>query len=149
MKRALVAIAAMAMTVACSAAYSSQPRQSQDTLHLQVAKIENVLIKAFQNDDPETLRNATCNLRRLRHLVPGYDWSKCIIPLMHVLNAEEHDATARVIAAGILHELQTERGDFAISRNAQFSDDLRVRRYCAILARARCAERQKVLAVSR
>lgn len=140
---------AIAMTVACSAAYSSQPRQSQDTLHLQVAKIEKVLIKAFQSDDPEALRNATCNLRRLRHLVPGYDWDKCIIPLMHVLNAEEHDATARVIAAGILHELRTERGDFAISRNAQFSDDLRVKRYCAILSNARIVERQKMSTASR
>jgi hypothetical protein len=114
-----------------------------------VAKIEKVLIKALQSDDPEVLRNVTCNLRRLRQLVPHYDWDKCIIPLMHVLNAEEHDAVARVIAAGILHELQTERGDFAISRNAQFSDDLRVRRYCSILARVRFIEKQKMLAVAR
>lgn len=147
MKQALAVCAAVALFY--GAACATQPRQSRDTLHLQVAKIEKVIIKAFQSDDPEALRNATCNLRRLRQLVPDYDWDKCIIPLMHVLNAEEHDATARVIAAGILHELQTERGDFAISRNAQFSDDIRVKRYCAILVKARLFEKQKTLAISR
>lgn len=147
MKQALAVSVAVALFYA--AACATQPRQSRDTLHLQVAKIEKVIIKAFQSDDPEALRNATCNLRRLRQLVPDYDWDKCIIPLMHVLNAEEHDATARVIAAGILHELRTERGDFAISRNAQFSDDIRVKRYCAILVKTRLLEKQKTLAISR
>ena len=147
MKKTLAVLAAVAFLH--GAACATQPRQSKDTLHLQVAKIEKVLIKAFQSDDPEALRNATCNLRRLRQLVPTYDWEKCIIPLMHVLNAEEHDATARVIAAGILHELGSERGDFAISRNAQFSDDTRVKRYCSILAKARSLEKYRTLAVSR
>jgi hypothetical protein len=147
MKRALAVFAAIAIVVGTS--YGSKPRQSDDTLHMRVATIEKVIIKAFQSDDPEALKNAACNLRRLKHLVPTYDWDKCIIPLMHVLNAEEHDATARVIAAGILHELQTERGDFAISRNAQFSDDIRVKRYCAILAKARLLEKHRMLTASR
>jgi len=147
MKRALAVAAAIALVA--STACSFPPRQSRDTLYLQIAKIEKILIKGFQSDDPEVLRNATCTLRRLKQFAPGYDWDDCIIPLMHVLNAEEHDPTARVIAAGILHELQTERGDFAISRNAQFSDEMRVKRYCAVLAKVRSLEKQKVFAISR
>jgi len=147
MKRALAVAAAIALVA--STACSFPPRQSRDTLYLQIGKIEKILIKGFQSNDPEVLRNTTCTVRRLRQLTPEYDWDKCIIPLMHVLNAEEHDATARVIAAETLHELHTERGDFAISRNAQFSDDLRVKRYCAILANVRALEKHRVYAVSR
>jgi hypothetical protein len=146
MKRALAVTAAIAIIAGVACSFPAP--QSRDTLHLQIAKIEKILIKGFQSNDPEVLRNTTCTVRRLRQLAPEYGWDKCIIPLMHVLNAEEHDATARVIAAGILHELQTERGDFAISRNAQFSDDARVKRYCAILAKVRALEKQKVYAVS-
>jgi hypothetical protein len=48
------------------------------------------------------------------------------------------------IAAMTLHELRSSRGDFAISRNAQFTDNPRVKRYCVILARTRLLEQGKV-----
>ena len=147
MKRTLALFAAMAFV--SGAVLASPAEQEKDTLHIQIARIEKILIKGFQSDDPQALRNSTCTLRRLMQLAPNYDWTDCIIPLMHVLNAEEHDPTARVIAAGLLHVLGTERGDFAISRNAQFSDDLRVRRYCSILAKARSVEKHKTMAMSR
>jgi hypothetical protein len=138
-----------AMIYASGVVIASPTEQAEDTLHIQIAKIEKILIKGFESNDPEALRSSTCTLRRLMQLAPNYDWTDCIIPLMHVLNTEEHDPAARVMAAGILHELGTERGDFAISRNAQYSDDLRVRRYCSILAKARSLEKSRMLAISR
>jgi hypothetical protein len=62
---------------------------------------------------------------------------------MQVLNKETNDPAARVLAAMVLHELRSERGDFAISRNAQFTDDARVKRYCMILSRVRLLEKSK------
>jgi hypothetical protein len=48
---------------------------------------------------------------------------------MHILNGEDHTASARILAALTLHELHSARGDFAIARNAIFTDDARVKRY--------------------
>jgi hypothetical protein len=101
---------------------------------------ERDLLKGLNSDDPAELTSTTRDLQRLSRSSPDYACDKFIIPLLHVLNDERHATCARVIAAGIFYEMRTQRGDFAIERNALFADDARVKRYCMMLARNRSME---------
>ena len=104
-----------------------------------ITVIKDVLIQGLWSDDPIQLRGATFAVRRLMLRVPGYDWDQFIIPLMHVVNDDRHDTDARIMAAVILFDLKSERGDFLIARKAIFADDARLKRCCDRLTRARSA----------
>jgi hypothetical protein len=106
-------------------------------------RIEKNLINAFESDVPGLQSSAALTLRQLREVAPHYDWDRSIVPLMHIVNREEHDACARIAAAMVLHELRSSRGDWAIERTAQFADNPRVKRYCTILHKSRILERSE------
>jgi hypothetical protein len=110
---------------------------------VQVAKLEKVIVRSLESKSPSQQVEAALMLHRVKLLAPTHEWDRCIIPLMRILNCENNESSARVLAALVLHELRSERGDFAIARNAQFTDDARVKRYCTILHRTRLIERTK------
>jgi hypothetical protein len=106
--------------------------------------VEKSIAKGLESKESAQQIDAAMMLHRMRELAPGHEWDRCIIPLMRILNGENNHPSARLLAAMLLHELRTERGDFAISRNAQFTDDARVKRYCTILSRMRLVEKAKM-----
>ena len=128
----------------CTTLSAAQPIDQPNFSQAQVDRIERLIAKGLESPDISEQVDATMKLHRMWGLVPGHDWGRCIIPLMHILNGEDNQPPARLLAAMVLHELRSERGDFAISRNALFTDDARVKRYCTILARTRLVEKTKL-----
>jgi hypothetical protein len=107
----------------------------------QLDRIEQSLMVALESDSPNLQASAALTLMQMHAIVPSYDWSRTIIPLMHIVNCEEYEAPVRIAAARALHELRSSRGDFSITRNAQFASNPNVRRWCSMLATARRLER--------
>ena len=142
MKRLIVILAAGSM--ACTTLCAQQPIEGSFYSQTQVDRIEMSIAKGLESNEPSKQFDAAMMLHRMRGLAPAHDWDRCVIPLMHILNGEDNQPSARVLAAMVLHELRTERGDFAISRNALFTDEARVRRYCTILTRTRLIEKAKL-----
>ena len=142
MKRLLLILAAG--TIACGTLFAVQTVERHLFSQEQIERIEKNIVKTLESDIPDLQINGALTLHRFREVAPEYGWNRCIIPLMHILNGEENDPSARLIAAMALHELRSSRGDFAISRNAQFTDNLRVKRYCVILTRTRLVEQGKL-----
>ena len=138
MKRFLIVLA-----IGCLAANSlnaTEPKHSQSFTQARISVIEQELIAALESDIPGLQISAARTMRQLRECAPWYEWDASIIPLMHIVNREEHDAKARVSAAVALHELRSSRGDYAIQRMGQFASDSKVRRACFMLCRARQTE---------
>jgi hypothetical protein len=142
MKRLIIML--VAGTTACTTLFALQPIERTLYSQAQVDQIEKCIVKGLKSNETTQQVDAAMTLHRVREVVPAHDWDRCIIPLMDILNGEDHQPSARLLAAMVLHELHTERGDFAISRNALFTDDARVKRYCTILTRTRLVERTKL-----
>jgi len=142
MKRLIILLAAG--TLACPSLFALQLIQESLLSASQVDQAERSIVKGLESSEPARQVEAVMTLHRVRGLAPTHGWDRCIIPLMHILNGETNEPATRLLAALVLHELRTERGDFAIARSAQFTDNVRVRRYCAILTRTRLIERSKL-----
>jgi hypothetical protein len=108
-----------------------------------VERIEKDLIRALESNSPGLQTSAATTLIQMRKLVPNYAWSQSIIPLMRIVNGENYEADARIAAALALYELRTDRGDYSIVRNARFTSNARVKRYCTMLAVNRQFENAK------
>jgi hypothetical protein len=130
MKRLFIILAAG--TMACTTLFALQPVERTLFSQAQLDRIEKGIARGLENKEAAQQIDAAMLLHRVLGQVPAHEWDRCIIPLMHILNGENNDASARLLAAMVLHELRSERGDFAISRNALFTDDQRVKRYCTI-----------------
>jgi hypothetical protein len=128
---------------ACTTLFALQPIERNSLSPAQVDQLEKSIARSLESNSPTQQIEAAMLLHRAQALAPTYEWDRCIIPLMRILNRESNEASARLLAALLLHELRSERGDFAISRNALFTDDPRVKRYCTILARTRLLEKTK------
>lgn len=142
MKRFIVA--ALGGIFTCSALFAFQPIEGAPLSIAQIKHLETTIARSLESGSPQQQVEAAMLLQRMKARAPGHEWGRCIIPLMHILNGEQNEAPARLLAAMLLHELRSERGDFAISRNAQFTDDARVKRYCEILTRTRLIEKAKL-----
>jgi len=142
MKR-LILILALG-TIACGTLFAFQTGEQQLFSQAQIERLEKSIARSLESDIPDLQINGALTLHRFREIAPEYGWDRCIIPLMRILNGEENNPSARLIAAMALHELGSSRGDFAISRNAQFTDNPRVKRYCVILTRTRLVEQGKL-----
>lgn len=142
MKRLILILAVG--TIAFGTLFAFQTGERHLFSQAQIERIEKSIVKSLECDIPDLQINAALTLHRFREVAPEYDWERCIIPLMRILNGEENNPPMRLIAAMALHELRSSRGDFTISRNAQFTDNPRVKRYCAILARTRLLEQGKL-----
>jgi hypothetical protein len=140
MKRLLAGI------VLCAAAYGvvvAGDTVTQRALSsAKMVQIEQNLINAFESGIPGLQTSAAITMIQVQKEVPGYRWSNSIIPLMRVVNGEDNDANARTMAALALSQLRSDCGDYSIVRNARFTSNPRVRRYCTLLAANRLAEKE-------
>ena len=112
----------------------------------QLDRIEKSLISAMESNRPNLQASAAYTLLKLKTLVPGYSFSESIIPLMRIVKDESHEVGARVAAGLALHELRSERGDFAISREAKFTEVRLLNHLYSWLAYARFQERKNASA---
>ena len=134
----------VAGTTVCTTLFALQPIERTLYSQAQVDQIEKCIVNGLQSTETTQQVDAAMMLHRVREVAPAHDWDRCIIPLMHILNDEDNQPPVRLLAAMVLHELRTKRGDFAISRNALFTDNERVKRYCTLLTRARLIESTKL-----
>lgn len=142
MKRLIIIL--VAGITACTSLFAFQPIGRTLYSQAQVDQIEKCILNGLQSSETTRQADAAMMLHSVREVIPAHDWDRCIIPLMHILNGEDNKPPVRLLAALVLHELRTERGDFAISRNALFTDDSRVKRYCTLLTQARLIENTKL-----
>ncbi len=112
----------------------------------QLDRIEKSLISAMESNRPNLQASAAYTLLKLKALVPGYSFSESIIPLMRIVKDESHEVGARVAAGLALHTLRSERGDFAISREAKFTEVKLLNHLYSWLAYARFQERKNASA---
>ena len=107
----------------------------------QLSRIEDNLLWCLASDSPGARAGAAHVLRRLKQAAPEYSFRRSVIPLMRILRDNECDELSRLAAVMALHELRTDRGDYAIKAAARFSEKGRFKRLCEHLVLVRSAER--------
>jgi hypothetical protein len=133
MKRSLLSIVLVAGI--CGIALAEPPSPSSANLtQAQLRLIEKNLVVGLESGIPSLQASAALVLHQVKSLAPDYDFSLCIIPLMHIVRTSGYDVEARLASAVALHALKSERGDFAIARIARFEDNARVRRVFTAMA---------------
>jgi hypothetical protein len=137
----LLSLTVVARAQSDSAAVKSggEMKWSEDKL----AQIEENLVRDLESSSVGICIGGAQTARELKSHVPEYDFSRIIIPLMRIVKDENADRAARVLAALALNDLESERGDFAISREGEMSKDEVFKSFCANLARTRMAEKKK------
>lgn len=78
--------------------------------------------------------SAAQTVRELKQLLPGEEFSSLVIPLMRIVRNEDASVASRIVAALALHDLQSERGDYAIKQVARFTGNERVKHVCSWLS---------------
>jgi hypothetical protein len=87
--------------------YSNDPRFTDEKLKA----IEQSLQFALENGNRGVKESAAQVVRDVKALVPRYEFSKLIIPLLRIVKDENTQPASRIVAALALHDLG---GDFAI-----------------------------------
>ncbi len=106
--------------------------------------IEKNLILALNYPSSDVQASASQTLRQAKFYNPEYSFSSSIIPLMAIVKSESASTVARICAALALHDLKSERGDFAISQMARFTDDAKVKNICFWLTYERQKEKMNI-----
>ncbi len=133
----LLAVALVNMSTAWSMDNSARaPRFTRAT----VDQTEESLVMALQSNSLGLQTSAAQTIRDLKSLFPERSFSRFIIPLMRIVKDQDAEACSRVVAALALHELHSARGDFAIQREARFTDCPKMRHICSWLAYNRYLE---------
>lgn len=102
------------------------PRFTEDKLN----RIEKNLVIALKSSIPTLQASAALVLKQVKSNSRNYEFSSAIIPLMSMLKNERHETNVRIAAALALQDLRSTRGDFAIKRTAQFTDNERLKHLC-------------------
>ena len=108
-----------------------------------IALIEDNLFKDLESGNVGVVIGGTQTVREMKKAVPNHDFSKLIIPLMRIVKDEDADRAERILAALALDEIDSERGNFAISREAEMSSDEIFKALCANLTQAKEAKKPK------
>lgn len=108
-----------------------------------ISLIEDNLVKDLESPIPGVVIGGTQTVREMKKAVPTHDFSKLIIPLMRIVKDEEADRAARILAALALDEIDSERGNFAISREAEMSNDEVFKSLCSNLTKTKAAKQAK------
>ena len=111
------------------------------SLAANVDRIESSLVIGLQANCACLQASAAQVIRDLKARVPDHNFSKSVIPLMRILKDENQNVGVRQVAALALHEIGSGRGDYAIEREAQFSDHQQLRHLCRSLVNERVRER--------
>jgi len=109
--------------------YIDDPRFTDKKLQV----IESNLQQALESASFGMQASAAQVVRDVKALVPRYEFSRLVIPLMRILKDENAQPASRILAALALHELGSERGDFAIKRVGEFTGVRQVKRVCQSL----------------
>ena len=96
--------------------------------------IERNLAMGLNTRSPGVQASASQVIRDLKTLMPEQDFSLLVIPLMRIVKNEDAETQVRMIATLALHELNSLRGDFAITQLARFTSNTRVQHLCGWLA---------------
>ncbi len=108
-----------------------------------ISLIEDNLVKDLESPIPGVVIGGAQTVREMKKAVPAHDFTKLTIPLMRIVKDESGDRAARIIAALALHEVKSDRGDFAISREGEMSSDEVFKSLCSNLAKVRASEQKK------
>jgi hypothetical protein len=113
--------------------------------HATVEQSEQSLELALESASEGMQVSAALTVQELKAMFPEREFTTLIIPLMRIVKNEDADENTRVVAAIALHGLRSDRGDFAIARTAEFTDQPQLKRACQWLAYYRVMEsRQKL-----
>jgi hypothetical protein len=135
----LCAIPSNAQTMAATEETPKPPKFTEE----KIALIEDNLVKDLESTNPGVVIGGTQTVREMKKAVPSHDFSKLIIPLMRIVKDENADRAERILAALALDEIDSDRGNFAISREAEMSKDDVFKSLCANLTKAREAKKKK------
>ncbi len=91
------------------------------------------IAKALESGNGSEQAAAAQTVRDLHATYPDRAYTPLVIPLMRVMKNTDADIPVRMLAALALHELRSERGDFAIRRVGEFTSDSRLKKLCASL----------------
>jgi len=108
-----------------------------------IAQIEENLVRDLESPSVGICIGGAQTVREMKKQVPSHDFSKIIIPLMRIVKDNNADRAARILAALALFDLNSERGDFAISREGEMSKDEIFKSFCLNLAKSRTADNKK------
>ena len=96
--------------------------------------IDQNIVIALGSDIPGMQADAAQLIRDLKAQRPDQSFSNCVIPLMALVKNEEAESSTRILAALALDTLDSELGNFAIARTAQFTSNQRLKYICTWLA---------------
>ncbi len=99
-----------------------------------IEQSETSLKIALEAPSPGLQLTAANTTRQLKELLPDQEFSSLVIPLMRIVKDENAETSSRLVAAIALDGLRSAKGDFAISRTAEFTNNPRVKNTCAWLA---------------
>jgi hypothetical protein len=100
-------------------------------------RIEDNLVKNLESQSIGMVIGGAQVVRELKAKAPEHGFSKVIIPLMRILKDKTADRGARMMAALALFDVNSDRGNFAIQREAELSDDDLLKIVCMNLSKAR------------
>ncbi len=99
-----------------------------------IEQSEKAIRNALDAPSPGLQISGANTARQLKELLPEESFSSLVIPLMRIVKDEKAQTSARIVAAVALHGMKSGRGDFAISRTADYTDNQRVKKVCFWLA---------------
>jgi len=140
MKRSLWVLAGFLCLSAGSILYASKAVAGETDDYIgslpqeKIDAIEQNIVNALASGRSDMQADAAQLVRDMKSLRPDQSFTSCVIPLMAILKDEQAETNARILAALALDQLDSDRGNFAISRTAQFTDDARLRHLCTWLA---------------
>ena len=105
-----------------------------------VEQTEQSLVNALASGSPGLQVSAAATIRELKALMPQRSFSKLVVPLMRLVKDEDADRDARIVAAIALHELHSDKGDYAIKSSAMSTSNERFAYICSWLTYYRLKE---------
>ncbi len=114
-----------------------QDRQNVDpryTLESLKSIEQNLVIGLQDTEHPGLQASSAQQILDIQGIVPSYPFSSALIPLMAILKNDNAPVTARIYAALALHNLHSQRGDFAIERIAEFTHLPQLQKLCTAMS---------------
>jgi hypothetical protein len=99
-------------------------------------RIEDNLVRNLESKSVGMMLGGAQVVRELKAKAPDYGFAKVIIPLMRILKDKTADRAARMMAALALYDVNSDRGNYAIQREAELSDDDLLKMVCTNLTKA-------------
>jgi hypothetical protein len=112
---------------------------------VRLAQTTESLVNALESASPGLQATAAQTVRELKDMLPDESFSSLIIPLMRVVKDPDAVVESRIMCALALHELHSERGDFAIKGEAIYAENTRFQRLCAALTAKKQQDEMRAL----